>query len=56
MERITIDEYCQQMSQGSRQVELISGFYHFMKVVAKKPKATRAEYDEAFEAFKRMPA
>jgi hypothetical protein len=51
---IGLTDYCRQLSSTLRKPELISAFYHHAGA-AGQVKATTAQFDAAFEAFKAMP-
>jgi hypothetical protein len=54
--RVTASEFCADKSQTDKRVELLGGFYHYITVIKKKPKATRAEFEKCFQEFLALPA
>jgi hypothetical protein len=55
MEMITLDEFCKKRSLSDKRVELLGGFFHFMKNEKKITKATTAEFDGYLKDFESMP-
>jgi hypothetical protein len=55
MEKITLDEFCKKRSLSDKRVELLGGFFHFMKNEKKITKATTAEFDGYLKDFESMP-
>lgn len=53
--KISLEEFCQILSQNYKKVEQISGFYHYMTHVKKITKATSGEFEAYFKAFRVMP-
>jgi len=52
---MTIDEFCSQLSQHDKRVEIIGGF-HYVEKHAGRGKDTRLNYRARFEAFLKQPA
>lgn len=52
---LTLDEFCSQLSQVDKRVELIGGF-HYTEKVAGRLKDTRAAYQARYVSFLTQPA
>ena len=51
MDKITITEFCKKLSLNDKRVELIGGFFHWMRFEKKVEKATAQQFEDYFAAF-----
>ena len=54
--KITLDEFCKKLSLSDKRVELIGGFFHYMKHQKKMERATAAQFNNEYAAFCKLPA
>ena len=56
MDKFNLTEFCKKLSLTDKRIELIGGFFHYMKYIKKVEKATDAQFREHYEEFCNMPA
>lgn len=52
---MTLDEFCAELSQADRRVELI-GAFHAIEKQARRVKASKAVFSDRFQKFTKLPA
>ena len=56
MATMTLTEFCKKLSFNDKRVELIGGFFHYMKHVKKMERAAAEDFQKQFVEFCNAPA
>lgn len=54
--KTSLTEFCKKLSLSDKRVELIGGFFHYMKHEKKMERATIYEFEKQYAAFCSRPA